>query len=167
MSLNRAWASQMNYYCVRTVLWGELSDSRTFATRTSTFCAFFFLRLSIWSTLPPSETDCVYKLVHRLLSCSRCMLALFLHLILHKLERAFLVRRTVSISTFVLHQRMISLKVNHNVSRSKWSHQTVNGCSGIQGGQITLVFEWREFSELIFMKSISLANMRADDDFYN
>ena len=43
----------------------------------------------------------------------------------------------------------------------------VNGCSEIQGGQITLVFEWREFSEVIFMKSISLANMRADDDFYN
>ena len=36
----------------------------------------------------------------------------------------------------------------------------VNGCSKTGGGQITLVFEPREFSELIFMQSVSVADMK-------
>ena len=36
----------------------------------------------------------------------------------------------------------------------------VNGCSKTGGGQITLVFEPIEFSEFIFMQSVSVADMK-------
>ena len=50
--------------------------------------------------------------------------------------------------------------IAYSVAPDKSDNQMVNGCSNTGGGQITLVFEPREFSELIFMQSVSVADMK-------
>ena len=50
--------------------------------------------------------------------------------------------------------------IAYSVAPDKTDNQLVNGCSKTGGGQITLVFEPREFSELFLTQHVSVADMK-------